>query len=64
MNFMYIEEVIGKIHFLEAPKIVVEPPGPKAIALLKMQEELEGKAVLYPSSIPFVPEEGLGATIK
>ncbi len=64
VNFMYIEEVIGKIHFLEAPKIVVEPPGPKAIALLKMQEELEGKAVLYPSSIPFVPEEGLGATIK
>lgn len=61
---MSIREFIEKIHFPEAPKIVVEPPGPRAMALLKMQEELEGKAVLYPLSIPLVPDEGLGATIR
>lgn len=64
VTFMSVGEFIEKIHFLEAPKIVVEPPGPKAKALLKIQEELEGKAVLYPSSLPFVPDKGLGATIK
>lgn len=30
-------------HFPEAPKILVEPPGPKARAILEMQKKLEGK---------------------
>jgi len=53
-----------RLNYSEAPKILIEPPGPKAKALLEKQKRLEGKAVLYPLSIPLVPDEGLGATIK
>jgi len=51
------------LHFSQAPLIVVEPPGPKAKEVLELQAELEGKAVLYPQALPFVPEKGKGATI-
>jgi len=53
-----------RLHYSEAPKIFVEPPGPKAKILLEKQKNLEGTAVLYPRIIPLVPDEGLGATIK
>jgi diaminobutyrate-2-oxoglutarate transaminase len=53
-----------KLHYPEAPKIVVEPPGPKAKELLERQRKLEGRTVLYPLLIPFAPDEGFGATIK
>ena len=53
-----------ELHFPEAPKIVVKPPGPKAKEILELQKKLEGKAVLYPHSIPLVPDEAKGATIR
>ena len=53
------------IHFPEAPKIVVEPPGPKAKEIIKLQNEYEGGVVLYPKAVyPLVPESALGATIR
>jgi diaminobutyrate-2-oxoglutarate transaminase len=53
-----------KRHFPNAPKIIVNPPGPKAKVILDAQAKTEGNAVYYPKVLPFVPEEGLGATIK
>lgn len=52
------------LHFPEAPKVVVEPPGPKAKELLEIQEILEGNPVLYPRTLPLVPDEARGATLK
>ena len=52
------------LHFQNAPYIVVEPPGPNARKILELQKELESSAVLYPRSLPFVPSEARGATIK
>lgn len=53
-----------KLHFPNAPKIIVNLPGPNAKRILDAQVETEGNAVYYPKVLPFVPEEGLGATIK
>lgn len=53
-----------ELHFPGAPKIIVEPPGPKAQDLLHQQELYESAAVLYPKSLPLVPEEACGSTLK
>ncbi len=53
-----------ELHFKEAPRILSEPPGPRAREILELQTELEGKPVLYPRAIPLVPEEARGATVK
>ncbi|MEM2195227.1 MAG: aspartate aminotransferase family protein [Candidatus Methanomethylicia archaeon] len=63
MSLVY-EELFRNLHYLNAPSINVVPPGPRARVLLERQSRLEGKAVLYPLSIPLVPEEGFGATVK
>jgi len=57
-------EQFRELHFVNAPFIVVEPPGPKARELLELQRELESSATLYPLDLPFVPNEARGATIK
>jgi diaminobutyrate-2-oxoglutarate transaminase len=48
----------------EAPKIKINPPGPKSKELLLKQEILEGKAVSYPKGIPVAFKKGKGATIQ
>jgi len=48
----------------EAPKIIVTPPGPRSMEILKMQEELEGSAVSYPRGMPMALERGRGATLE
>lgn len=55
---------LSELHFPEAPKIIVEPPGPKSKQLLNRQKELESKAVLYPLSIPLALEAAKGATVR
>lgn len=52
------------LHFSDAPKIVTRPPGPRARELLDAQEKLEGNAYKYPRAVPWVPEEGRGATVR
>src|SRR5437867_3416390 len=52
------------LHFPDAPRIVVEPPGPKTLALLGLQEKYESAAVLYPKSLPLAIDEGRGSTVK
>ncbi|MGB9729218.1 MAG: aspartate aminotransferase family protein [Thermoprotei archaeon] len=49
--------------FLEAPRIVVIPPGPKSLEMLKFQEEMETVAVNYPRYFPFAIKEARGSTI-
>ena len=63
MSLVY-DELFRNLHYLNAPNIVITPPGPKAKAFLDRQSKLEGKAVLYPLYIPLVPEEGFGATVR
>ncbi len=53
-----------KLHFNDAPDMRIPPPGPKAKKILDAQAKTEGNAVYYPKVLPFVPEEGMGATIR
>jgi diaminobutyrate-2-oxoglutarate transaminase len=52
-----------RLNFSEAPKIAIQPPGPKAKSLLGRQEKVDSNALVYPRQIPLAPERGLGATI-
>ncbi|MFA5896210.1 MAG: aspartate aminotransferase family protein [Thermoplasmata archaeon] len=52
------------LHFPDAPKIVVDPPGPKTKELLQQQERYESAAVLYPKSFPLALVEGRGSTVR
>ena len=54
----------GDLHFPGAPRIEVKPPGPKARALLALQEKYESAAVLYPKSLPLALEEAKGSTVR
>ncbi len=59
-----LEEEIGELSYLEAPKIVSkEIPGPKAKEILNKIYELETVTVLAPYVNPFVWSEARGATI-
>lgn len=57
-------ERFAELHFSEAPKIVVKPPGPNAKKLLEKQKQLDSRAVFYPLVVPTAWEEGRGATLK
>jgi len=48
---------------MEAPKIIVEPPGPNSRELLKLQEMMETKAVNYPRYFKIGIKEARGSTI-
>jgi diaminobutyrate-2-oxoglutarate transaminase len=52
------------LHFPEAPKIVVKPPGSKSKELRQRQDTLETAAVSYPKAVPIAFEEGRGATVR
>lgn len=52
-----------ELNFAKAPKITVQPPGPKATALLDRQKKVDSNALVYPSQVPLAPEMGLGATV-
>jgi 4-aminobutyrate aminotransferase-like enzyme len=47
-----------------APRILVKPPGPRSKELLRKQEELETKAVVYSKAFPFAIDSADNATIK
>lgn len=59
-----MEREFSELHFPEAPKIVVDPPGPKTRVLLDRQRNAESKAVYYPVGLPLALEAGKGATLK
>ncbi|HKT21658.1 MAG TPA: aspartate aminotransferase family protein [Nitrososphaerales archaeon] len=46
-----------------APRMVVKPPGPKSKALLKSQEDIETRAVVYSKAFPFAIQSADNATI-
>ena len=56
-----MENLDGSI--LEAPKVVVEPPGPKSLELLKLQEEMETSALNYPKYFSIAIKEARGSTV-
>jgi 4-aminobutyrate aminotransferase-like enzyme len=58
------EEMLSELHFPGAPKMRVDPPGPKAAAILKKQKEFETGAVVYSKYFPTALEAGKGATIR
>jgi 4-aminobutyrate aminotransferase-like enzyme len=49
---------------LMAPHVVVKPPGPRSKELLKKQEELETRAVVYSKAFPFAIDSADNATIR
>ena len=59
-----MEREFAELHFPEAPKIVVDPPGPKTRVLLDRQRIAESKAVYYPVGLPLALEAGKGATLR
>lgn len=59
-----MNEEFADLSFLEAPKIVVKPPGPRARELLEKQKEVDSRAVYYPTAIPTAWEAGKGATLR
>lgn len=61
LQFLFMENLDGSI--LEAPKIVVPPPGPKSKEILKMQEEMETSALNYPKYFEIAIKEAKGSTI-
>lgn len=57
-----MEEILDN-SMLDAPKIVVTPPGPKSREILKQQEELETSALNYPKYFSIAVKEAKGSTI-
>jgi diaminobutyrate-2-oxoglutarate transaminase len=55
---------LKEFSFIEGPKIIEGPPGPKSKRMLKLQEMIEGAAVSYPRGTPVAFEQGKGATIR
>jgi 4-aminobutyrate aminotransferase-like enzyme len=51
-------------HTMMAPHIVVKPPGPRSKELLRKQEELETRAVVYSKAFPFAIDSADNATIR
>ena len=59
-----VRKSLSELSFMDAPKIVAGPPGPKSMNLLDKQMRLEGRAVSYPRGTPVAFEQGRGATIR
>jgi len=55
---------LQELSYLEAPRIVVKPPGPKSKELLEKQSALETRAVVYSKAFPIGIDSAKGATIK
>ena len=53
-----------ELSYIEAPRIVVKPPGPRSKELLAKQSALETRAVVYSKAFPIGIESAKGATIK
>ncbi len=51
-------------HAVTAPHIIVKPPGPKSKELLRRQEEVETRAVVYSKAFPFAVDSAKNATIR
>jgi len=58
------EHSFEEMHFLPAPEIDGDVPGPRSREMLAEQEELESSARSYPRSVPVAIEEGRGATMR
>ena len=57
------DKIFESLNFLEAPKVSITPPGPRAKELLNRQQKVDSQVLTYPKMIPFAPEKGLGATV-
>ncbi|HUI23310.1 MAG TPA: aminotransferase class III-fold pyridoxal phosphate-dependent enzyme, partial [Nitrososphaerales archaeon] len=55
---------MAQTHAMTAPNIIVKPPGPRSKELLRKQEELETRAVVYSKAFPFAIESAENATVK
>ncbi|MBN2049771.1 MAG: aspartate aminotransferase family protein [Spirochaetales bacterium] len=61
---MIDEKTLAGLSWPEAPKILVEPPGPKSREILKKQADWESSAVSYSRGMPMAIARGKGATIE
>ena len=56
--------LLQELSYVEAPRIVVKPPGPKSKELLAKQSALETRAVIYSKAFPIGIDSAKGATVK
>ncbi len=59
-----VAEEFADLSYPDAPKILVKPPGPKAMELLQRQAQVDSRAVVYPITIQTAWESGKGATLR
>ena len=59
-----LEEEFDSLSYSEAPKIIVRPPGPKSLEILREQRSLETKTLIYPKVFEFAIDSARGATIR
>ncbi len=55
---------MDRLSYENAPRILVRPPGPKSIELLKMQDEFETQSRIYTRFFKMAVEDAKGSTIK
>ncbi|MEZ0289591.1 MAG: aspartate aminotransferase family protein, partial [Sulfolobales archaeon] len=61
---MSFESEFESLSYYDAPLITVKPPGPKSLAILNQQRELESNTIIYPKFFQFAIEDARGATIR
>jgi 2,4-diaminobutyrate 4-transaminase len=55
---------LQELSFVEAPRILVKPPGPKSKEMLAKQSMLESRAVIYSKAFPIGIDSAKGSTIR
>ncbi len=58
------EKELAALNYANAPDVKIQPPGPKATAIRKIQEKYETHTVKYMKYFPTAWESGMGATLK
>lgn len=61
---MGVEDELESLSYPEAPRIVVEPPGPRSREILGEQAALETRSLHYTKIFEFAIESARGATIR
>jgi len=59
-----LETEFESLSYPEAPKIVVRPPGPRSLEILRDQRVLETRTLIYPKIFEFAIDSARGATIR
>jgi len=59
-----LETEFESLSYPEVPKIVVRPPGPRSLEILRDQRIMETRTLIYPKIFEFAIDSARGATIR